>query len=1060
MALLATTLTYAGLLAGAGVAYAAAGVLISSPTPGATVTSIPFDVDFSLAESGSDASCRVDGGSWTPCYEPSFDVDRLANGAHTVQIFNRDSSGSTASASVNFTLADTTAPAATVDAPANGSTLTDSGAAPAIATTITGDHLLALCAYDDNPAVDCSLMASYDPTPLSNGSHTARAVVYDGAGNASTAASTFTMADSAAPALAVTSPGDGATLTDQPEFDLTIDDPSARVYVSSAAGRIHQVDTASGTSLSVRPPALSNGAHAVTFFAIDAAGNESTVTRNITLADTTTPVLSNLQPADSSTVDGDHIQAGFDSDDNVVTGSCSIDGHAQFDCYPGATFGIGSLTAGAHQLAVTVTDQSGNSASSTSDFSVSLASEGSLTIDSPAHGAVYTAEPRLYLSGVGSIDYVRCRLGGNGPWFDCAYGGRLAGLVNGTNSLEVRALSLTGDLLTANSDFTVNDTTAPELRIDFPVTGENIARLGTFAPQFDIRETYDDGYDSEALSVRCKLDSAIGTPCDEGALLYGYFAIGSHALKVMATDWAGNTATESVTFGIGDSTAPSIKILSPQNGAVISRGRPALTFWSDDPSADFKCRVDSGAEESCFDGTTWLPYWESGEAIAFGPHTLHVIGTDRAGNTTAVNVGVTVTDAVAPVLTIYSPAAASTLTDHVAAEWTANEPVVRVRCRVDGGAWTADPDQCRLSGPYGEMSGRYTPATIANGSRTLTIEGFDAAGNVGSASVAVTVSDVTPPRVRILGFTWAGEQNVFDDAPTGVEYTSDDEIATFQCKLNSGVFTSCAGPGFGGWAFAPPAPGSHTVTVRATDPSGLTSDATATFTVADTVPPQIAVRIGSTPLFNGAIVPMVFSAQIDLDGATSASCAIDGGNVMDCSSGTLAVNLGGGGPHTLAITALDAAANQSIKTLKLTVDPATVPPSPTPSPTPTPVPTPPVNPPASPSPPKPPSVTIAAIKPKLGGSIITVLLNLRISPSASVFSCSGSASVNATVRGKSIKRANSTLKPASAGCAMSAKLKLKRKLAAGKRVTFTVGFTGNGTVGAFSVSRSIKIKKR
>lgn len=1060
-AIFATALCLLALMTTTPAAHAAAGVTINSPSAAATINEIPFDVDFSVVETGSDTFCRADGGAWASCTDPSWTIELLANGAHTLQILNRDGAGATASASVPITLDDTTAPTATVDTPIDGSTLTDSSGTPTITTTITDSYHRALCAYDDNPSVDCDLMPSYDPTPLTNGAHSARVTVYDGAGNTSTAIASIAVADSTAPSLSVTSPSEAATVTDQIEFDLTTDDPVAHFFIQLDGGPTEEIEV-SGTSFSWHPVNLANGAHSARFSSIDAAGNESATTRLFTLADVTAPSLSNLQPADASTVEGDRILVGFDSDDDGVTATCTVDDHAPFDCYINAMFAVRGLPPGAHQFVVDAVDQSGNSTTASTDFTVSTTSEGALTIDSPADGTTFTAEPRLLLSGVGPIDHARCRLNGVGDWFDCAHGERLRGLANGATSVEVRALTSAGDLLTANSSFTTTDLTAPSLNVDYPSAGESMTRLTAFAPQLRASETYDDGGESDGVITQCKLDTGTFKPCDRVIAFDATLASGAHSLQVRATDWVGNSAAQTVAFSVGDATAPAITIVSPADGASFAIGRLAVDFWSDDPDASFTCHVDAEQSDLCSPWFSWLPNAESEVALNAGSHTLYVTGTDQAGNATTVSISVTIADVTAPILTIASPAGGATVTDRVIARWTSDEQVVRVRCRVDAGAWISDPERCLVASAYGAASGWFSPAPLVNGSRSLTIEAFDAAGNMGTASVLVTVADSTPPRVRVLGFEHPGDDG-FNDAPTAVIYSADDPMANFECQIDSAPFTQCDGTGFGRWSFTPPADGNHTIVVRATDPAGLTADASLDFVVADTTPPIVSVSRSGTSLFNGAMVPISFNAQVQPAGATTATCSLDGGAGTNCFAGTFAVNFVTGGTHTLTVTALDAASNQTVKTLKLTVDPSTIPPPTVPPVTP-PVTTP-VTPgvPSTPPPaasPAAPAIAIAAIKPKLGGSIITVVLSARIAPLGSVFSCSGPATVSAVVGKKPIKQATTQLAPSNPGCAVVSKLKLKRKLAAGKRVTFGIAYAGNATIGAFTASKSVKIKKR
>lgn len=1035
-------------------AHAAAGVSIGAPAAASTITEAPFDVSFALAESGTDAFCRVDGGDWQPCYEPAWRVPRLANGAHTVQILNRDGAGTTAEASVSFTLADTTPPDATILSPTNGSTESDSGTIDAIGFDVVGAYDRAVCGYDDLPGVECASMPLYGASRLGNGTHTARLVAVDGAGNVASVSTSFTVLDTTPPSISVASPTDGATVTDQPTFNLATDDATARFYAQIDNGPADKLNGVA-TTFSWRPRAMASGSHAVLFRAVDAAGNETALLRTVTVADTTPPALSGLTPAEGATIDGDRVVVSYNTDDPGASASCRIGAAVSFDCYPGASFTIADVPPGATQLSVTATDQSGNATVATTNFTVSDTGEGALTINSPANGATYAAEPRLALSAPGGIDYARCRFGAGAAWFDCVEGGRIAGLANGSVTLDVRVLTLTGDLLTATTNFTVTDTTSPGLNVLYPIAGATITRLDGFTPWIEVDDSFADGGPSTSTSIRCKLDSGSFASCN-GLLAPGAtIASGAHQLTVLAADWAGNRATTTVSFGIGDTSAPVVKIVSPDDGATIARGRPVVDFWSDEDDASFECSMDADVSEPCSPDSSWLPRLQAGGAIEPGAHTLTVTATDGAGNASSDSVAITVTDADAPVLTIVAPAGASTVSDRLTVRWTADEPIARVRCRVDVGAWTSEPTQCQVGLGMDSNHGSFAPRQVANGARALTIEAFDAAGNGGSASVFVTVADSTPPTVQILGLLYPSDVPVASDAPDGVSFLSDDDQATFSCKLDGSAFTACGESGVGSWSFSPPASGPHTLVVRATDPAGLTADATINFTVADLTPPVVGFAYNGAALFDGAIVPQSFTALVSLEGATSAQCSIDGAAATDCFGGSFPVSGLAIGAHTLSVTASDASGNQTTKSVTVTAEAAPPPPTDGPAPTPDAPPTPP------PLAPSAPTAKFGRIRPKFTAAKVTIPVKvaLTLPGGASPAACAGRATLTASVGRKRLKRASAALRLERGNCAITITLRLARKAVAGKKLKLSLAFAGTGTLGAFTASKAVKVRR-
>ncbi|MBI4337450.1 MAG: Ig-like domain-containing protein [Chloroflexi bacterium] len=119
-----------------------------------------------------------------------------------------------------------------------------------------------------------------------------------------------------------------------------------------------------------------------------------------------------------------------------------------------------------------------------------------------------------------------------------------------------------------------------------------------------------------------------------------------------------------------------------------------------------------------------------------GQHTLTVEAVDTVGNVGSASVTVTV-DNTAPTVSITEPAADATVsgTVTVSADTADGQGVTEVRFLVDGvlqGTKAAAP-----------FSLAWDTTIAANGLHTVTIEARDAAGNVGSASVSVTVQN--PP---------------------------------------------------------------------------------------------------------------------------------------------------------------------------------------------------------------------------------------------------------------------------------------------------------------------------
>ncbi|MCC3156310.1 Ig-like domain-containing protein [Hymenobacter sp. 15J16-1T3B] len=221
----------------------------------------------------------------------------LSQGSHTVYA-TAQLSGQTVSpnSNVNTFVVDTTPPAApVVTAPANGSTVattvpTYNGTAEPNATvTVIVDG----AAVGTTAATGAGTWSLAQPTALSQGSHTVRAVAADAAGNTSVNSNTNTfIVDTVAPAApVVTAPANGSTIgtniptyigTTEPNATVTVIVDGAAIGTATANG--------SGTWSRAQPSALTTGSHTVRAVAADAAGNTSpsSATNTFTVANPAT----------------------------------------------------------------------------------------------------------------------------------------------------------------------------------------------------------------------------------------------------------------------------------------------------------------------------------------------------------------------------------------------------------------------------------------------------------------------------------------------------------------------------------------------------------------------------------------------------------------------------------------------------------------------------------------------------------------------------------------------------------------------------------------------------
>ncbi|MCB9619268.1 MAG: DUF4215 domain-containing protein [Sandaracinus sp.] len=330
-------------------------------------------------EPGASVEVSVDGsvvgtvivdaeGNWTLVVGP------LTDGTHDVSVTATDDAGNTANDTGSF-LVDLDSPAVEIANPGDGTTTSDN--TPTITGTATpGASVLVI--------VDGSILgiASADATgawsidvttALADGEHEVVATVTDADGDTVEDAHVFTVDTADAPAIAITSPTGGAvtsdatpTITGTATAGVTVD-----VYVDGVFVGTVTADGDGNWSLDVGT-ALSDGSHTVRAVATDGDGNTATDGGTFTV-DTETEVAI-VAPAEGATVGGPRptISGSAEAGASVVV---SVDGTEIGTVVAGAdgTWSVRvtfDLTDGDHDASATATDEVGNTATDSVDFTV------------------------------------------------------------------------------------------------------------------------------------------------------------------------------------------------------------------------------------------------------------------------------------------------------------------------------------------------------------------------------------------------------------------------------------------------------------------------------------------------------------------------------------------------------------------------------------------------------------------------------------------------------------------------------------------------------------------
>jgi sugar lactone lactonase YvrE len=360
-------------------------------------------------------------------------------------------------------------------------------------------------------------------------------------------------------------------------------------------------------------------------------------------------------------------------------------------------------------------------------------------------------------------------------------------------------------------------------------------------------------------------------------------SLGSHVITVVATDsdTPPDTASASVTVTVA-STPPTVYIDLPAQGSSIS-GSATVSGWAignaNVPVTSVQVKIDGGVARNAiygiprpdvcnvFPGRPGCPnvgytYSLDTTGLAPGPHKIMVLATDSNGNTSSVNVNVSVPNTnVLPTVYIESPTAGAVIAGTVTvAGWAVDNAAMigtaisKVQVTLDGIAvgqatyGTARPDVCSaFPGRPGCPNVGYTyqlnVSSVSAGSHRLCAIATDTDASADAGSYCITVQ-VPPPSVYIdtpqKGATVSGLVTVSGwaiDNATGAGTA----INSVQVKVDgAAVGTATYGtprpdvcsvfPGRPGcpnvgytfqWNTGLLSPGSHTLTVSATDSDGI-----------------------------------------------------------------------------------------------------------------------------------------------------------------------------------------------------------------------------------------------
>lgn len=563
------------------------------------------------------------------------------------------------------------------------------------------------------------------------------------------------------------------------EFTCRIDPPINYLELTLSDGRRSLIPGGTGPFVPCASPqalsGLAEGHHEVGVRATDRAGNVTRagiiwkVDYDYMPPDTTPPMITFDEPrkvdphtyevsfrvSEDATLRCWHSTGPFTSGTSRSLQNCT------------SPISLTDVPEGRNQITVEATDPSGNRASQGRGWTVDRTPPEVLIGSAPGLTTGSSAVLRFSSSESASRQTFHCSLD-KGSWAPCASPVEIKELTHGPHAFAIRVTDGYGNTSEPNVVEWSADTIAPEARI---ISGPQPESSSTEA--VILTEVTGD-----AALVECSFDDLAWMPCEIRKVLSG-LAEGPHAFRVRATDRVGNTGPVATHEWSVDTTVPEVQLVSkpgdPSPSAI------ARLAWTSEPGASFKCRLDDGEWAECVSPKTY-------SALPDGSHTFEIRGSDRVGNAGS---------AVAHSWTVAVPS--PPVTDPLPTVSIDSGPSDRTTSRSASFAITHTPGSilsCRntLFGiPFNFAWKPCKSPVVINGfqdgNHSFEVRAVDPAGRVSVPGAWVWRVDTIAPPVTITSAPLPTTVTTL----ASFSFRSSDREATFECRLDSGVWSACSG---------------------------------------------------------------------------------------------------------------------------------------------------------------------------------------------------------------------------------------------------------------------------
>ena len=590
----------------------------------------------------------------------------LADGNYTFEVAAIDQAGNNYSEAADFVI-DTVPPTVEITMPVDGQWLNVLSFTAEWNANGTGSPLVSFNVTIENDDTadswfmvlpgDVFNVTTFDVIGdnLTNGNYSIYVMAEDAAGNTFTAEAHFGI-DMVNPTIEIEYPADGAAFN-VPDVLFVWEGFDS---LSGIAEYQYQVDggnitTLGDWSVTSATITLSDGNHVVTIIAIDNATNMATDSVSV-LIDAFPPILVISSPVNGSIYATNDVTLYWNATDEegfVASVFANIDAEAAVNVTGLNSWAFTGIADGKHMFTVTATDNAGNVAVKTTNFTVD-ATAPVIQITSPSANAFISANAVTVtwtvdasVSGLNGTDVrlVNATFDSYWIWVGNATSYEFTGLHDSVYTVYVMSGDMAGNSANVSRSFTI-DTIAPVVTISSPTMGQmfNTTTVTIFWNATDanapLKYYYKEG---SGTSWNFTMNNHVQLALSNG----------SHIVTVRAMDPADNIGSASVTF-VADADKPTVVISTPASG-MLTNISTVKVFWNaTDPTTAInrtEYSIDGGAFVK-FNGTG--PFNATFVGLADGLHTVVIVAYDAVENHNSSTVTFTV-DTTAPTISAKSP---------------------------------------------------------------------------------------------------------------------------------------------------------------------------------------------------------------------------------------------------------------------------------------------------------------------------------------------------------------------------------------------------------------------